>query len=82
MEAQFGSNESHELSEQPELGGKFGVRLNQLASGKFHGKVDFVKTPGMMIYEQFWRRKAEAYGASPEGYITLATNVAWRLVAC
>ena len=78
MGAQFGSNECFDISEQAEQGGKFDVRLNQLASGKFHGIVEFVKTPGMMIYEQRWLRKAEAWGTTPEGYITLATNAAWQ----
>ena len=78
MQAQFGSAESFDISEHAELVGKFDVRLNQLSSGKFHGKVDYVKTPGMMIYEEHWQRKVEVCGVTPEGYITLGTNVAWR----
>ena len=76
--AQFGSHESYDISEHAELVGKFDVRLNQLSSGKFHGKVDYVMTPGMMIYEEYWERKVEVCGATPEGYITLGTNVAWQ----
>ena len=78
MVAQFGSHESFDISEHAEIVGKFDVRLNQISSGKFHGKVDYVKTPGMMIYEEQWLRKAEVCGATPEGYITLGTNAAWR----
>jgi AraC family ethanolamine operon transcriptional activator len=78
MVAQFSSHESFDISEHAEMVGKFDVRLNQISSGKFHGKVDCVKTPGMMIYEEHWRRKAEVCGVTPEGYITLGTNVAWR----
>jgi len=76
--AQFGSHESYDISQHAELVGKFDVRINQLASGKFHGKVDYLMTPGMMIYEEHWSRRSEVCGATPEGYITLGTNVAWK----
>lgn len=76
--AQFGSYESFDISEHAEMVGKFDVRINQLTSGSFHGKVDYVVTPDMMIYEEHWSRKAEVCGATPEGYITLGTNVGWR----
>lgn len=76
--ALFYSQESFDISEHAKLVGEFDIRLNQLASGKFHSRVDCVVTPGMMIYEEYWRRKSEVCGATPEGYITLGTNAAWR----
>ena len=77
LEAQFRSNEIFDVSEHGGLVGEFDVRIVQLSSGKFHGKADIVKTPGMMIYQECWRRRSEVRGVAPEGYITLGTNAAW-----
>jgi len=75
-EAFFMSGESHDISEHANLFAKFDVRRNQLARGKFHGTVKLVKTPGVIVFEESYQRKAEVQGASPGDYVTLGTNIA------
>jgi excisionase family DNA binding protein len=78
IEAGFVDIESFDVVEHAELVGPWDVRLNQLSSGNFHSTLRAVTTPGMMIYEERWRRKAVVSGGTPEGYVMLGTNVAWR----
>lgn len=72
--AQYTSQESHDISEQSKLLGKFDVRVNQLATGKFRGRLDSVKTPQILMYKQYWGRKAEAFGVVPEDHIFLGAS--------
>ena len=76
--AQYECQESFDISEQAKLLGKFDVRVNQLASGKFNGKLESVKTPHTMMYTQYWGRKAEVYGVAPENYLFLGASIDWR----
>ena len=76
--AQYEYHESFDISEQAKLLGKFDVRVNQLASGKFNGKLESVKTPHTMMYTQYWGRKAEVYGVAADNYLFLGAGVDWR----
>jgi excisionase family DNA binding protein len=70
----YKSQQCFDISEQPKLLGKFDVRVNQLARGKFNGALEEVQTPQVTVYKQYWGRKAEAFGVMPQGYIFLGTS--------
>lgn len=73
MLAELGCIEAFDCNEHAALLGEFDVRVNQLTGGKFHTSVNYVKTPSMMIYEEYMLRSTEMCGVAPAGYITLAT---------
>jgi AraC family ethanolamine operon transcriptional activator len=62
--------EEHEASVQP-----WEVRFTQLSCGRFHSQIHYVKTPGMLLYEERGLRRALAHGAVPAGLIMVGTNV-------
>jgi AraC family ethanolamine operon transcriptional activator len=62
--------EEHEASVQP-----WDVRFTQLSCGRFHSQIHYVKTPGMLLYEERGLRRALAHGAVPAGLIMVGTNV-------
>lgn len=68
------NQECFDISEQPKLLGKFDVRVNQLASGKFNGTLKLVQTPQVTVYTQYWGRRAEAFGAMPQDHVFLGTG--------
>jgi len=70
----YKSQQCFDISEQPKLLGKFDVRVNQLASGKFNGALESVQTPQVTAYKQYWGRKAEAFGVMPQDYVFLGTG--------
>jgi AraC family ethanolamine operon transcriptional activator len=65
--------EEHAAAVQP-----WEIRFNQISAGRFHSTLQFVKTPGMMLYEEHGLRRAMARGAVPEGLIMVGTNVDWQ----
>lgn len=76
--ASFGQFESHDVDEYCQLNQPWDVRLNQLSRGKFSGRIEAVATPGMIIYEERWRRQAEVRGATPPGYFMLGVHLGRR----
>ena len=51
------------------------VRLNQLSGGKFYSRLQYVSTPDVMLYQQYWQRAVEVLGFAPKGCIMLGVNI-------
>ena len=51
------------------------VRLNQLSGGKFYSRLQYVSTPDVMLYQQYWHQRVEVLGAAPKGCIMLGVNI-------
>lgn len=62
--------EEHQLALQP-----WDVRFEQLSRGRFHCWLQYVKTPGMMIYEDYFERGVAVQGATPDGFLMFGTPV-------
>ncbi len=73
-----GRVESFDVHEHEQLVRPWDVRLNQLSRGRFHAELRYVSTPRMLIYEERWSKAVDVRGASPEGWITLGTNLDWQ----
>ena len=76
--ASIGQFESHDVDEYTQLIQPWDIRLNQLSRGKFSGSLQAVTTPGMVVYEERWRRQAEVRGATPPGYFMLGMQLGRR----
>ena len=76
--ASFGQFESHDVDEYTQLIQPWDIRLNQLSRGIFSGSLQAVTTPGMVVYEERWRRQAEVRGATPPGYFMLGMHLGRR----
>ena len=62
---------SADILEHEQLVRPWDVEIEQLAPGLFRGRVDAVSTPSMIIYEEFWPRKARVRGCNPPGYVMI-----------
>jgi AraC family ethanolamine operon transcriptional activator len=76
--AQFVSAKSFDIEDLVQLVWPWEVRFTQLSSGKFHGTLEAVRTPHMVIYEERWLRRVLARGATPPGLVMIGTNAAWQ----
>ena len=54
------------------------VRVNQLSSGPFHSKVQYIKSSDFMIYEQQYHRRVEARGTTSQYCAMVGTSLVWR----
>jgi AraC-like DNA-binding protein len=77
-EARAGLIETFDIEKHASFVSPFDVRRNQISAGRFYSKLSYVKMRGMVVYEDRWLRRAESFGASPEGYIVILMNVAWQ----
>lgn len=76
--ANFGQFESHDVDEYTQLVQPWDIRLNQLSRGEFSGTMQAVSTPGMIIYQERWRRQAEVRGATPSGHFMFGVHLGRR----
>ncbi len=74
--ASSGRIETCDIAQLEEVAKPWDVRLHQIAPGRFHGEVQFVSTPEIVIYEERWSHPIEANGTSPEGFFMIGTNIA------
>ena len=70
--------EFFDLDEHAATVGPWDIQLDQLSSGAFQSKLDCVKLPGMLVYDERWARAAKVRGSTPDGLIVLGTNAAWQ----
>jgi AraC-like DNA-binding protein len=54
------------------------VRVNQLSSGSFRGKLQIIRSAELMVYEQQWQRSVEVIGTTSKFCIMIGTNLAWK----
>ena len=59
------------LDEHAATVGPWDVHVGQLSHGDFHSKLDCVKLPGMLVYDERWARAAKVRGSTPDGLIML-----------
>ena len=76
--ASFGQFESHDVDEYTQLIQPWDIRLNQLSRGRFGGTLRAVMTPGMVLYQERWRRQAEVRGSTPSGYVLFGVHLGRR----
>jgi len=50
-------------------------RINQILSGSYHATLEYVKTPGMVLYVHHERHGIEGFGTLPTGLVVLGANV-------
>ena len=75
-EPAVGRIETFDIDQHEQAVRPWDMRFEQLSNGRFHSRIDYVRTPGMVIYEEQGTQRFEAGGATPEGFILLGTNVA------
>ena len=71
-----GRIETSDVVQLAEVAKPWNVRLHQIAAGRFHGEMRYVKMPDVMIYEERCSQPIEASGASPEGFFMIGTSIA------
>lgn len=77
-ETAVGCVESSDIEEFEAMMAPWTIELDQYSRGSFTSKVQYTKLSGVTVYEANWRRAARTRGVSPEGVVTIGTNLAWR----
>ena len=77
-EAEVGGVKSDDVLEYAHLLRPWDVQIEQLAAGPFGGRLDAVKTPSMLLYEERWPSRTRVRGSNPLEYVLIAVHMAWR----
>ena len=54
------------------------VRLNQLSPGRFHSKLQILRSPDLTLHEQHWQRGVEVVATTSKYSIMIGASLAWR----
>jgi len=74
--AAAGVVESTDLEEYEALLAPWDITLEQIASGPFHCRSQYVKLPGIVAYEANWLRAMRTSGKAPDGLVMVGTSLA------
>ena len=53
------------------------VRLNQLSPGRFHSKLQILRSPDLTLHEQHWQRSVEVIATTSKHSIMVAASLTW-----
>jgi len=54
------------------------VRVNQLSPGRFHSKLQILRSPDLTLHEQHWQRSVEVIGTTSKYSIMIGASLTWR----
>ena len=63
------------ISKNTQIVDPWKVNLRQTETGRFDGRLEFVKFGDILVYREHWSRSILATGATPKGYFTLAGSL-------